>query len=178
MKPGSGSAKGAEFERHVCKLLSKWVTAGEKSDVFWRTSLSGGRATVARARGEHLRQAGDITAVAPEGHLLTERLYFELKFYKNLELVNFFIKNKGTLSLFWAKTVEEAASYERTPVLVAKQDRCPALLLTSPGALDHCLSEQLVCRTTVFTPSSACLVYHLDDVLSVPYKRSISRKRV
>lgn len=177
-KAGSGSAKGAEFERHVCKLLSKWVTAGARSDVFWRTSMSGGRATVARKKGESLRQAGDIASVAPEGHQLTDKLYFELKFYRNLELTNFFIRQKGTLANFWNKTVEEAWSYDKSPVLIVKQDRIPSLLIASLGVLDLYVPKPLPSRAVVIFPRLICTVYQLDDVLSVPFKRKVKRIRM
>lgn len=148
--------------------------------------MSGGRATVARSRGEHVRQAGDITAVAPEGHALTDKLYVELKFYKNLEIQNFFVRQIGMLARFWEKTVEEADSYKRTPVLIAKQDRVPTLLLTTCG--EYCPElEAFVMRpallfkakvATVYFAGSICTVYRLDDVLSLAYRKPSRRVRV
>src|SRR5215216_6431446 len=40
------AGKGPQWEREVCRALSLWVTNGERVDVFWRSAMSGGRATV------------------------------------------------------------------------------------------------------------------------------------
>jgi len=47
MRKGGGKAKGASFERDICRRLSLWVSAGKQEDVFWRSAMSGGRSTVA-----------------------------------------------------------------------------------------------------------------------------------
>ena len=39
------SQKGGAWEREFSKYLSLWITEGERDDVFWRSSQSGGRAT-------------------------------------------------------------------------------------------------------------------------------------
>lgn len=173
-RAGSGKAKGAEFERSVCKRLSLWVTDGERTDVFWRSAMSGGRATVARNKGEHVRQSGDITAVASEGHALTDKLYFELKFYKDLELTSFFVKHSGILVRFWNKTINEADRYEKTPILIAKQNRLPALFLTTSEWFIHIKSPAEVVATVPFA-SNFCMVYVLDDILKNGYKTSGTR---
>lgn len=175
-RAGRGSAKGAEFERSICKLLSLWITDKKRKDVFWRSAMSGGRATVARKRGEMLRQSGDITSVAPEGHALTDKLYFELKFYRDLDLRNFFVKQKGTLARFWLKTLREAASYEKDPILIVKQDRVPTLLLTRASVLDPHVIDTPSSRSTVNFVNSVCIVYHLDDILCMRYSRGAKRR--
>lgn len=74
--PGKGSA----FEREICKKLSLWWTHGNRDDVFWRTSNSGGRATI-RAKGEQktFGQYGDIQATDPIGQQLLDRFTIECK---------------------------------------------------------------------------------------------------
>jgi hypothetical protein len=79
VKKGGGKGKGSSFERKVCVLLSLWVTNGKKKDAFWRSSMSGGRATIHVKRGDKNRQAGDIAAVAPEGHQFTDVFFAECK---------------------------------------------------------------------------------------------------
>jgi hypothetical protein len=120
---GKGSKnKGSNFERIICKKLSLWVTHGKKEDCFWRSAMSGGRATVGRARGVDLaRQAGDISATSPEGHVLTDKFYIECKFYKSLRIGSF-IFGYGPLALFWRQSVKEAAKYKRKPLLIAKEN--------------------------------------------------------
>ena len=50
-KPGYGKQKGGEYERTVCKKLSLWVSNGTRDDIFWRSAMSGGRATLQRKKG-------------------------------------------------------------------------------------------------------------------------------
>lgn len=73
-------AKGGSFEREICKLLSKWWTGGERDDVFWRSSQSGGRATQRAKSGKTTYGSyGDVTAVDPIGEPLLKLFTIELK---------------------------------------------------------------------------------------------------
>lgn len=73
-------AKGGQFERDYCKDLSLWWTHNRRDDIFWRTSNSGGRATVRRRKKQGtFGQHGDIAATDPLGNILLERITFELK---------------------------------------------------------------------------------------------------
>ena len=73
-------AKGSEFEREFCKDLSLWWTYGEREDIFWRSSNSGGRATVRAARGKTTSgQYGDVAAIDVSGNPLLELVTIELK---------------------------------------------------------------------------------------------------
>ena len=73
-------AKGGEYEREICKLLSKWWTFGDRDDVFWRTSNSGGRATVRKQQGKDtFGQTGDVQATDPIGQPLIDLCNIELK---------------------------------------------------------------------------------------------------
>jgi len=76
----SRAGKGSQFERDICRQLSTWWTYGEQDDVFWRSSQSGGRATVRARKG--LRTAGsygDIAALDPIGEPLIKTFTIELK---------------------------------------------------------------------------------------------------
>lgn len=130
MLPGKGKAKGSAFEREVCKRLSLWVTNGKSEDVFWRSAMSGGRATVGARKGKDLRrQAGDITAVAPEGHSLTERYYIECKHVKQLRIDRFIVTETGPLADFWKVAKREAERHGRIPMIIARQNQMPTLVL-------------------------------------------------
>ena len=72
------AGKGSQFEREICKLLSMWWTDGERDDIFWRTSQSGGRATSRRGRSTKY-QHGDVTFTDPIGAPLIELFTIELK---------------------------------------------------------------------------------------------------
>jgi hypothetical protein len=127
---GAGKRKGSAFERDVCKDLSRWVSGGSKEDLFWRSAMSGGRATVGRRKGkDHARHAGDISATSPEGHVLTDRWYVECKFYKDLAIQSALLKGIGKLAQFWRETCEQATHYHRMPMLIAKENMSPTIVL-------------------------------------------------
>ena len=74
------SAKGSAFERELCTRLSLWWTKGERQDVFWRTSNSGGRATVRGRKGKGTYgQYGDVAAIDPVGEPLLKIFTIEAK---------------------------------------------------------------------------------------------------
>lgn len=76
----SKAYKGRDYEREICKLLSKWWTKGERDDVFWRSSQSGGRATFRTQKGLRTHGSyGDVAAVDPIGEPLLKLLTIELK---------------------------------------------------------------------------------------------------
>jgi len=134
MRRGGGKVKGGQFEREVANKLSLWVTHGKKKDCFWRSAMSGGRATV---RGTDIRQAGDICAVAPEGHVLTDRWYIETKHVKDFGLWGLFDNREGRDSLFayWSKASSNAHRWGKMPMLIAKQNGRPTLVCMPTGYL-------------------------------------------
>lgn len=74
------AGKGSQFERDICRQLSLWWTKGERDDVFWRTPISGGRATMRAKTGKDTFGAnGDIQAVDPIGRPLLKTVAIELK---------------------------------------------------------------------------------------------------
>ena len=134
MKTGGGKAKGGEFERYCCKRLSLWVTKGKRDDVFWRSAMSGGRATLQlRQEIVNMAQSGDMTAIAPEGYELCSLCLFEYKHYRDLKIANGLLKDTGFLAEFWRATVKAAARYDKAPVLICKQNLLPPIVLCAPG---------------------------------------------
>jgi len=72
--------KGSKFEREISKRLSLWWTYGERDDVFWRSSQSGGRATQRAKFGKKTHGSyGDIAALDPIGEPLMKFATIELK---------------------------------------------------------------------------------------------------
>jgi len=137
MPRSKGKQKGSAFERKVCKQLSLWVSNGESEDLFWRSAMSGGRATVGARKGKHhVRHAGDISATSPEGHLLTDQWYVECKAYRNLRIGSAFLKGAGPLIGFWDTAVLEAGRYDKLPMLIAKQNQTPVFVLI-PASRNH-----------------------------------------
>jgi hypothetical protein len=136
MKPGGSSRKGGKFERQICKDLSLWLTKGQRSDLLWRTSLSGGRATIQHRKGlVNIAQLGDIGAIDPEGCRLTDRFVVETKHVKSLDLPGAFLKRTGALMRFWRKLLPVAHQHNRHPFIVARQNGMPIILVvTSAGS--------------------------------------------
>lgn len=77
------AAKGADFERSVCTRLSEWWTQDldvPRSDIFWRSSQSGGRATQRAKSGKTtFGSYGDLAAIDPIGSPLLQLFTIELK---------------------------------------------------------------------------------------------------
>jgi hypothetical protein len=72
--------KGSSFERRICKTLSLWWTDGQRDDVFWRSSNSGGRATIRSRKSKGtFGQYGDVQATDPIGQPLIDLCTIELK---------------------------------------------------------------------------------------------------
>lgn len=159
----NSKVKGSKFERDICKLLSLWVTAGVRQDVFWRSAMSGGRATVRGRQGVDVRQMGDVCAVAPEGHVLTDRYYIECKHLRSLDLDRF-VLGEGKLITIWRSTEKLAQARNRTPLVIARGNRTPILWVCNHlprGVNNYCKLANgyhlvYVCR--------------LDDVLRVRWK--------
>jgi hypothetical protein len=144
VKAGKQKEKGSKYERQVCRKLSLWITRGARTDCFWRSAMSGGRATVAKKKevpidGEQkesdVRQSGDITSVSPEGHVLTDAFFIEVKHLKTLSMDLFFTKFAGPLRKAWDKAVKQAYSHDKWPMLIAKQNLRPAIVLVIKGTL-------------------------------------------
>ena len=157
----NGKQKGSAFERQICKALSEWLTHGKKVDCFWRSAMSGGRATVARKSGVAIRQSGDISAVSQEGHALTDKYYIECKSYRDLNFVGL-LKRKGKLAEFWLETRKQADHYKKLPMLIAKQNQQPVIL---------CLSQEgqlaLRLKAHVLVPSMGLRIVLFDSFLKM-----------
>ncbi len=177
MRPGGGKQKGAAFEREVCKALSLWISARKKEDIFWRSAMSGGRATVARQRGRNADSAlGDISAVDALGAALLSKFLTECKFYGDLSIIGLFTRS-GKLYDFWTILKREASLVNREPFLIAKQNRLPAfVLLTNNGQI---LLHLEGVPMALFPKINACFIW-FDDFLNeaVIYKTPSDQKRL
>lgn len=131
----NSKAKGSGFERLICHKLSLWISYGKHDDLFWRSSLSGGRATVMfKKGGENRTQCGDITAIHPDGNPLTDRYLISCKFYRDLKVEGTVLGNKGGLRAFWIECVAEAKRHGKIPILIAKQNNtAPFICLNNTG---------------------------------------------
>lgn len=126
--------KGAEYERHLCKELSLWWTEGDRNDIFWRTSQSGGRATTRAKTGQRtFGQYGDIQAVDPLGLPLLQLVTVETKRgYSKESFSNVLDKLDRGVSQWegFLKQAQEEASEAGTPfwLLIHRRDHRRAMV--------------------------------------------------
>lgn len=161
--------KGSTFERQLCRTLSLWVSAGTDDDWFWRSAMSGGRATLRVAKHGAQRVAGDICATAPGGHALTDYYYIEAKHLQDIELTSFIVKGKGNLTAIWRSTIKQAEQHGRLPMLVAKQNLMPAIVLLP-------FLPATYVEVAAAVPGRRAYIYILDRLVEQPY--SIPRLRL
>jgi hypothetical protein len=163
VRSGGGNPKGGAFERDVCKRLSLWVTDGASADAFARSAMSGGKATVQLKRGKvNVMQSGDICAVDPRGYRFVETNFVEVKHYKDLGIARGFVCETGKLANFWRKAVREAAKYDKCPLLVARQNLYPTLVIIEARYEGIFKGDVLI-----ELPRWGALVYLFDEVTRV-----------
>lgn len=145
MKQGQGKNKGSSFERLVCKELSTWVSSGHRTDLFARSASSGGMFTNQRKFGHKNRtQGGDICAVGEAGHALTDKFSIECKHVKNLQLEGAFLNRTGCLIRFWEQAQRDASAMRKRPLLIAKQNPTPSMVIASVPSLIDLVPDRLI----------------------------------
>jgi hypothetical protein len=162
MKKGGGKQKGASFERYISKQLSLWVSDGESDSLFWRSAMSGGRATLQFKKGiRNKTQAGDLTAIDVRGYNFNEKFTIECKHYKDLKLQSLFFGTPKDHSIleFWNKLAQDSYGINKEPMLISKQNNCPTLLGIRKGSdlqysIRECYSDLLI---TTFPILNLCL---------------------
>jgi len=143
MRQGGGKAKGAAFERLVCRSLSMWLSRGTRDDLFWRSAMSGGRATVGKKKGLiRESQLGDVSSLLSRGDVaekraakLMRRCVIECKFLATIRLEAFLVDAQGPVRNAWDQCMK--ADPERFPFLVMKQNRRPAMVITTLQMFDN-----------------------------------------
>lgn len=159
--------KGGKFERLICRSLSLWVTRGKRGDCFWRSAMSGGRATV---HGTGVRQSGDIACVAPEGHVFTDLFIAECKHERNLDLFAFVLLRRGRLWRYWQKLSKLALARNKYAMLIAKQNRVPTIVITDSP---HSASNSV----TIESGGAICYMMRFDDMVKEPFKARVNGRR-
>lgn len=173
-------AKGSEFERQVCKRLSLWVSGMTREDVFWRSSMSGGRATLARRRRKKAleTQTGDISAIHPLGQPLLDLFIIECKCLKNLELHNpAFGVGSGVLMRIWNEEKKKAEDSHRSPMVIARQNWKGDVVVVDGVGAQYLRAGDYndVLRPTAIYPRYGAHVYLFRDILKFVSFKDICR---
>jgi hypothetical protein len=150
-------AKGGAFEREICKRLSLWWTDGEDDSCFWRTSNSGGRATVRGKQGKKTSgHYGDVAATDERGKPFLDLFTIEIKRGYNrctsAELLDKPARAKAQQYETWiAKAREDsAAAGSSSWMLIHKRDQREAVVFipkVTSVAIDNFFKDR---RTSMF----------------------------
>jgi len=165
------SHKGSAYERKVCVGLSRWISNLTRDDIFWRSAMSGGRATLAQRKGRGSRfegSTGDITAVDPMGEPLTATFSIEVKAYKQFEIDRPAFDRKGELLGLWKAHLPKAAQAKRLPMLIGKQDNMGEVLLVTEegGNIIEACSGPRPLVPTLHWPRHDVWIYLFRDFLA------------
>lgn len=139
MNSSSKAEKGADYERGVCRRLSLWVSGYTREDVYWRSAMSGGRATVkSRTHRKRVRDfsahGGDIAATHELGHALTSEFFIDSKFYKGFRFDTYIHGGAGEFAPVWVDDLEKAKLVRKQLMVIIKANRMADLVfLTSEG---------------------------------------------
>ena len=144
MKAGGGKAKGSSYEREIAKKLSLWLTAGKRNDCIWRTSNSGGQATVTKFD----TQCGDLHAVRPEAQKFFDTFSLELKNYKALDILTFQSKN-FILKKWWVQASTDAKRANKIPLLIVRINRRGDWLIFSESVRNILIEDYLDINKTM-----------------------------
>jgi hypothetical protein len=129
------SSKGSQYERDTCTQLSLWWSENKNDSIFWRTSMSGGRATTRAKQGKKTAFAyGDVTFTDPIGKPFISKCLLELKrgYTKDISILDFLDKNKGEplLLKWWNKAEKERRLANRKYILIIfRRDRHKSCVL-------------------------------------------------
>lgn len=164
-----GHAKGSAFERLMCRTLSEWISQGQRSDVFWRSSQSGGRAKIRGRKGlQTFGQHGDITALHPIGIPFLQKVTVELKNgYSKLSIQDLIDRSKAKLHQIeeWFEQVGESQTQGEADhwMLIWKRNASSPLLFTDHRVYDYLGPKNSL--TLELSHSSPVYIFPLRDLL-------------
>lgn len=132
--PGK-SLKGGAYEREMCRRLSEWWSDGDRDDLFWRSSQSGGRATQRAKKGKKTAGSyGDIAALDPLGQELLNIVTIEIKRGYTSAHIHSLLdrKPKHTVQEFESFVLQAEAAAERAETkwwwLITRRDQREAMI--------------------------------------------------
>ena len=102
--------------------------------------------------------------------MLCSTNFIELKHYRDLDFDAFFLTGKGRLAKFWTVAVREARKHKCQPILIARQNRTPDVVLTLPGHWKRFLKSPPPGMTVLIKRKGVtCEVRLLDELLAHPF---------
>ena len=170
MRKGGGNSKGGAFERKIAVQLSEWMSDGEHKDWFWRTAMSGGRATVFAKKGISLKnQVGDICAIDENSFKFSKTFMIECKNYKDVGLKNLITGTENKLPEWWEKLWGDADAVDKIPLLVFKQSRMSTLVMMKlDGLAAFRISKRKLFNSEIIVawyPQYCAYIFYWDDLL-------------
>ena len=142
------SSKGSAFERLICTELSLWWTDGERDDVFWRTSISGGRATTRGKKGKQTTgQHGDVAATDPIGKPLIDLITIEIKRgYSKSSIQDLIDRSDKSAQQEYEKWIDKAITSSEAAgsdfwMIITRRDQRKAIVLMPQDLFYHALSD-------------------------------------
>jgi hypothetical protein len=133
-----GNQKGSAFERTISKQLSLWWTEGERDDVFWRSTQSGGRATQRAKSGKTTASSyGDIAPLDSIGKPFTDYFCIELKrgYSSDTEVLGIIDSRKNNHKLFefyFQCERDKELGGMKESLVIFKRDRRTACIMFRP----------------------------------------------
>ena len=166
----NANEKGARYERLICGALSRWCSNDLRDDLFWRSAMSGGRATLHSRKGQKNRsQSGDISAVDVLGAPLINAYFVETKHLQDLMIHRWIYNAKTPLDEIWDKTLRDATFQDKQPLVIAKQNRQPELVMsTETGWNDFRKAScgKLRRRGTIYRDCGTMHIWYLHDLIT------------
>lgn len=125
--------KGGEFERSICRRLSRWITGNEHPELFWRSATSGAKAVSDSKAGRKAHMGGDIMAVLPEGQWFTSRFSVECKDRADFGRIDLLLHpspNIGKIEFWhwWLGCCSDADRDGKIPIMFFKRLHNPILV--------------------------------------------------
>lgn len=172
MKKGARTGKGSDFERTISKQLSLWASDGSDDSWYWRTSQSGGRATIRDQKGKRTSGgAGDITSLDPKGASLTDFCVLEVKRgYSTMNVLDLIDSKKKHIELvdFW-KQIHADMKKSNKPygILIFKRDyKNTCVMLPMPLYEQLTISRNLY-SLRVFIAEKEYIILDFTDFLAI-----------
>lgn len=156
--------RGSDLERYTARTLSLWLSEGKEDGWFWRSAMSGGRATLFGQVAA--TQAGDLSGLSAEAHRFLDKFVVECKRRRTLNLDRAVVGKSSQLEKLFGEAQHEAEKYGRQTWFVAKQDRLPTMLCLSHDVtikIDHIIGFPI--HSCLFSSSYDFAVFNYEDFL-------------